>query len=160
MKLEALQAELNKVERRRIQLEQQIKARATALYTSLPGKVGLKSVDALVLALAPYASPAIQQKLQVPATMPMKIVPAKAAPAKGASAKAAPAKATRATKNRKRRYSDEKKAAIRRGLQEGKLTTKQISTKHGLPINTVKKWKRQWRLTSGSRSQKNLSKAA
>lgn len=146
MKLETLQAELNKIERRRAKLEQQIRVQAETLYTSLPRKVGLKNVDALVLALVPYASPAVRKKLDARATAPLKSSPrVKKDPA--------PAKVTQMG-DKRMRYSDEKKAAVRRAVQEGKLTIREISTKHGVPTDSIKKWKRKWGLTARRKSAK------
>jgi DNA-binding NtrC family response regulator len=148
--LESLQAELNKIERRRAKLEQQIKSQAEALYTALPRKVGLRSVDELVVALAPYASTAVRQKLQGAA--PAKPSAAKPAVQKAAPKKGAPSRGPRA------RHSEEEKAAVRRAIQEGKLTMSQIATKHGIPLDTLKKWKRNWGMTAHAQARKAASR--
>src|SRR5688572_22601026 len=56
MTIQTLEAQLKKIERQRALLSKRIAARKARQFTSLPGKVGLRSVDALILSLSPYAS--------------------------------------------------------------------------------------------------------
>jgi helix-turn-helix, Psq domain len=155
MKLDSLNAELRKVERRRLQLEQKIKAQSALLFKSLPGKVGLKSVDALVLALVPYASPALQQRIEgaVSAQASKAAAPKRANPAIAAPMKSTAAKAPKQTRGRAG-HPEEKMTAARRAFQDGKLTIREISTKHGVPTDTLKKWKRKWGLTEAPKTSK------
>jgi hypothetical protein len=93
VRLDTLQTELKKIEQRRQKLQDRIKKEATAVFTSLPQKVGLKSVDSLINALLPYASPALRQRLGG-------IAPARARAAPPAAAAKAPAKKATAKKTR------------------------------------------------------------
>src|SRR3970040_1776060 len=63
MNIQSLKAELSKIERRRARLEKQIKSRTSRQYAALPARVGLKSIDALILNLAPFASPRLRSRL-------------------------------------------------------------------------------------------------
>src|SRR2546426_12461943 len=66
MRLNTLQTELTRIERRRAQLQEQLDKEAKSVYAALPAKVGLRTVDALIQALAPYASPFLRAKLSRP----------------------------------------------------------------------------------------------
>src|SRR5262245_51660194 len=63
MNLQSLQAELSKLERKRVALEKRIKARASKQYAALPARVGLKSIDDLIVQLLPYGSKGLQARL-------------------------------------------------------------------------------------------------
>lgn len=146
MKLSSLQTELAKIERRRVLLQEQISTQAKSLYAALPGKVGLRTVDALIVALAPYASPAIRQKLHSAQPTTPKTKAAAASPAPKSSGK----KAT----GRRTPRSAAQKTAVRNAFTEGKLSIREISAKHGVPANTLKKWKMAWGLTAKAPAKK------
>ena len=145
MKLNALQVELAKIERRRAQLQHRISQQAKSLYASLPAKVGLRTVDALIMALAPYASPFVRGKLN-----PRKAATQRPRVTRAKSAVSAPAKSGK----RPRVRPAVQKNAVREAFKEGKLTTRAISTRYGVPYNTLKKWKKGWGLTSAGRGKK------
>src|SRR5512138_1899644 len=63
MNLQTLQAELNRLERRRQTLEKRIKARTSKQYAALPARVGLKSIDELILKLLPFGSNGLRSRL-------------------------------------------------------------------------------------------------
>src|SRR5262245_65574263 len=63
MNLQSLQAELSKLERKRVALEKRIKARASAQYAALPARVGLKSIDDLIVELLPFGSKGLRARL-------------------------------------------------------------------------------------------------
>src|SRR5262245_61914693 len=67
MTLQSLQAELNRLERRRQTLEKRIKERASKQYAALPARVGLKSIDDLILKLLPFGSPHLRTRLSASA---------------------------------------------------------------------------------------------
>lgn len=180
MRLEALQSELKKVEQRRLKLEQQIKKQQDELFTSLPKKVGLRSVDALVQALIPYTSPSLRQKLmngeskvtagsRAPATKPAPKAAARAAAASIPTAPSAlltpkpvtfvkvPAKrgrpsAASQSSGGRVRYPEALKAEVRKALMKGEKNSV-VAAKHGLGLDTIKKWKRKWGLTSAAKSK-------
>lgn len=154
MKIERLQVELARVERRRTRLQQQIHAQASALYTSLPRKVGLKSVDDLILALVPYASSSVQNGLQN-GSVPL----SEASPATTAYLKKSARAKTSQQGDKRARYSDEQRNGVRQDLKEGKLTTKQISDKNKVRIESVKNWKNQWGFTKRRKPKKATKKA-
>jgi len=149
MRLDTLQTELTRIERRRAQLQERIDKEAKSLYASLPAKVGLRTVDALILALAPYSSPFLRAKLSRP------LGGAKNASIATKSAPRAKAASQSAKQGRKRPpvRSAEQKSAVREAFKEGKLTTRAISNKYGVPYNTLKKWKTVWQMTK-ARSRK------
>mgnify|MGYP003694382775 CR=1 FL=1 len=55
MTIQTLEAQLKKIERQRALLSKRLAARKARQFTALPAKVGLRSVDALILSLSPYA---------------------------------------------------------------------------------------------------------
>jgi hypothetical protein len=143
MRLNTLQTELARIERRRVLLQEQLNKEAKSVYASLPAKVGLRTVDALILALAPYASPFLRAKLSRPAAGAKSVaVAVHSVPA----AKAAPQNAKKGRKRPPAR-SAEQKTAVREAFKDGKLTTREISNKYAVPYNTLKKWKTVWRMT-------------
>jgi len=150
MRLNTLQTELTRIERRRVQLQQQLDKEAKSVYASLPAKVGLRTVDSLILALAPYASPFLRAKLN------RSQAGAKNTSIATESAPAAKAASQNAKQPRQRppMRSDEQKSAVREAFKEGKLTTRAISNKYGVPYNTLKKWKTVWRMTKARARKK------
>jgi hypothetical protein len=136
MNIQSLKAELSKVERRRARLEKQIKSRTARQYAALPARVGLKSIDALILSLAPYASPRLRGRLG----------------GNGADSSAAPGK-RRGNKSKGTRYPAAVKAAVKAALVKGGKTAAQISQEYGPSVFSINDWKKQWGLAK-SRKKK------
>jgi hypothetical protein len=137
MNLQSLQAELNRLERRRQTLEKRIKARTSKQFAALPARVGLKSIDELILKLLPFGSSGLRSKLN-------------AAPrAEGGAAAALPGKRRGRPPMRSRgtRYGADVKAAVKRAVEEGGKTVAQISREYGPSVFSIKDWKKKWGLT-------------
>src|SRR5262245_31625561 len=64
MKIDAMKAQLSKIERQRHALRRQIQALQEKRLAALPAQVGLGSIDGLILALMPHASSSLRTKLQ------------------------------------------------------------------------------------------------
>ncbi|HEV7717303.1 MAG TPA: hypothetical protein VGO53_17015 [Steroidobacteraceae bacterium] len=139
MNLQTLQAQLTRLERKRELLEKRIKARATRQFATLPAKVGLKSIDELIVQLLPYGSSALRSKL------------ANGASTNGAThADGAPTGKRRGRpprKSRGTRYTADVKAAVKRAVEAGGQTVAQISKQYGPSTFSIKDWKKQWGLT-------------
>ncbi len=154
MRLENLQKELNKIEQRRATLQAQISKESAALYTSLPKKLGLKSVDSLVEALLPYASQNFRAKL---GTRPTPAAKGAASAGTGVK-KRHEAKASGATKSStsqrkvQQKHSEAVKSAVKQDFQRG-VPGKEIAAKHGVNFFTLKKWKRKWGMTKATKSK-------
>jgi hypothetical protein len=135
MNLQTLQAELNRLERRRETLEKRIKARASKQFAALPARVGLKSIDELILRLLPYGSNGLRSKLH----------PSQ----RGDGALAPPGKRRGRPPLRSRgtRYGADVKAAVKRAVEEGGKTVAQISREYGPSVFSIKDWKKKWGLT-------------
>lgn len=153
MRLDTLRAELQKLRQKEEKLQEQMK-KATSVYTTLPKKVGLKNMDELIKELLPLASLNLRHRLNGSAPGKKVVVKtAKAAPAKKVS-RPVPAKtAAKSVRGKQPAYSDQLKAAVRQDMAEGKLTTPEISKKHNVGTDTLKKWKRKWGLTAGTKGQ-------
>jgi hypothetical protein len=136
MNLQTLQAELNRLERRRETLEKRIKARASKQFAALPARVGLKSIDELILRLLPYGSNGLRSKLHTTRG------------GDGADG-AAPGKRRGRPPLRSRgtRYGADVKAAVKRAVEEGGKTVAQISREYGPSVFSIKDWKKKWGLT-------------
>jgi hypothetical protein len=132
MNLQTLQAELDRLERRRQTLEKRIKERASRQYAALPARVGLKSIDELILKLIPYGSSGLRTRLSSGGT-------------DGTSAgkrRGRPPARSRGT-----RYGADVKAAVKRAVEEGGKTVAQISREFGPSVFSIKDWKKKWGLT-------------
>jgi hypothetical protein len=138
MNLQTLQAELNRLERRRQTLEKRIKARASKQYAALPARVGLKSIDELILRLLPYGSNGLRSKLH-PAQRADGAAPAAAVTGKR---RGRPPLRSRGT-----RYGADVKVAVKRAVEEGGKTVAQISREYGPSVFSIKDWKKKWGLT-------------
>jgi hypothetical protein len=136
MNIQSLKAELSKVERRRARLEKQIKSRTARQYAALPARVGLKSIDALILSLAPYASPRLRGRLG----------------GNGADSSAAPGK-RRGNKSKGTRYPAAVKAAVKAALVKGGKTAAQISQEYGPSVFSINDWKKQWGLAKSRKKR-------
>jgi hypothetical protein len=137
MNIQSLKAELSKVERRRERLQKQIQTRTRRQFAALPARVGLKSIDALILNLAPYASPGLRSRLG----------------ANGADTTAAASGKTRGNKSKGTRYPAAVKAAVKAALLKGGQTAAQISQQYGPSVFSINDWKKQWGLAK-SRKKK------
>jgi hypothetical protein len=145
MNLQTLRARLSKVERQRIRLEQQIQKNAKRQFDSLPARVGLKSIDDLIIELLPYASPSVRAKAGSngsarPVGRPRKNATASA----GAAAR---------EKSRGVRYTAETKDAIKAALEKGGMTVAQISEKFGASSFSINQWKKRWGLTKARKKK-------
>ena len=132
MNLQTLQAELDRLERRRQTLEKRIKARASKQYAALPARVGLKSIDELILKLIPYGSSGLRTRLSSGA----------ADDVSGGKRRGRPPARSRGT-----RYGADVKAAVKRAVEEGGKTVAQISREYGPSVFSIKDWKKKWGLT-------------
>lgn len=140
MNIQSLKAELSKVERRRQRLEKQIKTRTAKQFAALPGRVGLKSIDALILSLAPYASPQLRGRF---GTMD----------GSSASVSLNGQSKRRGNKSKGTRYTAAVKAAVKAALVKGGKTAAQISAEYGPSVFSINDWKKQWGLAK-SRKKK------
>ena len=129
MNLQTLQAQLNQLERKRQQLEKRIKERASRQYAALPAKVGLKSIDDLILQLLPYGSSGLRSRLN------------------HNGADTAKRRGRPAGKSRGTRYTADVKAAVKRAVEAGGKTVAEISREFGPSVFSIKDWKKQWGLT-------------
>jgi hypothetical protein len=128
MKLQALETKLKKIERERDRLSRQLQTSRAKHFGAIPAKYGYRSVDALISALAPYASPAVRSRL-------------------GNSTTSAAAKAKKSAKSaRPTRYSDQQRAAVRALLEKGGKTVPEISNETRVAITSIIDWKKKWGL--------------
>jgi hypothetical protein len=128
MKLQSLQLQLKKVEQRQRLLQHRLERRAAKEFTSLPAKVGLKSVDALILCLAPYASPRLRNR-----------VGANESPMRVSSGRATPSGRSKGT-----RYSAAIKAEVKAAMSKGDQTAAELSKRFGPSVFSINLWKKQW----------------
>jgi hypothetical protein len=132
MNLQTLQAELDRLERRRQTLEKRIKERASRQYAALPARVGLKSIDELILKLIPYGSSGLRTRLS------------SASSPDGFTGKR---RGRPPARSRGTRYGADVKAAVKRAVEEGGKTVAQISREYGPSVFSIKDWKKKWGLT-------------
>jgi len=149
MNLQSLRAKLLQVERQRQQLEKRIQTSSKKQLEKLPGKVGLKSIDDLILELLPYASARVRgQATKLNGDHEGAAVAATTAPRRGRppkSASGAPAKS--AAKSKGTRYASETKDAIKAALEQGGQTVAQLSEKFGVSSFSINQWKMRCGLT-------------
>jgi hypothetical protein len=138
MNLRSLQAELDKLERRRQILERRIKERASRQFAALPARVGLKSIDELILKLLPYGSSGLRARLGV-AALDGRL--------DGAPRTQGP------VRSRGTRYGADVKAAVKRAVEAGGKTVEQISREYGPSVFSIKAWKKKWGLTRARRKK-------
>jgi hypothetical protein len=132
MNLQTLQAELDRLERRRQTLEKRIKDRASRQYAALPARVGLKSIDELILKLIPYGSSGLRTRLSSGGVD---------------GAFAGKRRGRPPARSRGTRYGADVKAAVKRAVEEGGKTVAQISREYGPSVFSIKDWKKKWGLT-------------
>jgi hypothetical protein len=135
MNLQSLQAELSRLERRRLTLEKRIKARASKQFAALPARVGLKSIDELILQLLPFGSNSLRSKLNAGHT------------GNGAVAPAGKRRGRPPLRSRGTRYNADVKAAVKKAVEEGGKTVAEISREYGPSVFSIKDWKKKWGLT-------------
>jgi hypothetical protein len=138
MNLQSLQAELNKLERKRVALEKRIKARASQQFAALPARVGLKSIDDLIVQLLPYGSKGLRARL--------------GAGESGASA-AGKRRGRPPRRSRGTRYTADVKAAVKAAVEAGGRTVAEISREYGPSVFSIKDWKKKWGLTRKRRKK-------
>jgi hypothetical protein len=120
MSFQSIQTELSKIARRKQQLEGR-------LFTGLPGKVGLDSVDSLILALMPYASPTLRTRI--------------------ARGRIGTFGEPPANLNKRQRFSPLVKEQVKAALRKGEKSASEISDELGPSVFSVRLWKKQWGLT-------------
>jgi hypothetical protein len=138
MNLQTLQAELTKLERKRRLLEKRIHARATRQFASLPARVGLKSIDDLIIQLLPYGSNKLRSKL---------VVAQVGTEGGNGSAVTGKRRGRPPRRSRGTRYTADVKAAVKRAVETGGKTVAEISREFGPSVFSIKDWKKQWGLT-------------
>ena len=138
MNLQALQAQLTKLERKRQQLEKRIQERASRQFAALPAKVGLKSIDDLILKLLPYGSSKLRSRLRVGYL---------GAHGGDGVSSAGGRRGRPPQRSRGTRYTADIKAAVKNAVEAGGKTVAQISREFGPSIFSIKDWKKQWGLT-------------
>jgi hypothetical protein len=135
MKIDAMKAQLSKIERQRHALTRQIQALQEKRLAALPAQVGLDSIDGLILALMPHASSTLRTKLQ-------------AIDLNGAEGEALGAGYLNGDGNGKRaRFPEALKAQIKAELEVGKKSVAQLSREYGPSHPTIMGWKREWGMT-------------
>jgi hypothetical protein len=132
MNLQSLRAKLLQVERQRQKLQKRIQTTSKKQLEALPAKVGLKSIDDLILELMPYASARIRGKTK----------PNGAEAGEPASRRARPPAKSKGT-----RYTAATKEAIKAALEKGGMTVAQLSEKYGASSFSINQWKKRWGLT-------------
>jgi hypothetical protein len=130
MDFSKIKQKLSEMERQRRALEEKIKAAQRKEFQALPARVGLESIDALILALLEYASPAMQAHFKDIAS------------GKGSQ------------DNARVKFSAELRAQIRKELEAGLKSVAQLSREYGPSHPTIMGWKREWGMTH-PRSKKN-----
>ncbi|HVY81918.1 MAG TPA: hypothetical protein VG994_13100 [Steroidobacteraceae bacterium] len=133
MNLQTLQAELNRLERRRRTLEKRIKARTSKQFAALPARVGLKTIDELILQLLPFGSQSLRAKLNAGRV--------------GNGAVTGKRRGRPPLRSRGTRYGADVKAAVKRAIEEGGKTVAEISREYGPSVFSIKDWKKKWGLT-------------
>ena len=151
MNLQTLRAKLTKVERERSKLEQQIQANAKKQLDALPAKVGLKTIDDLILELVPYASPSIRAKLMTNGSG-SSVSTGSGRPRGRPRKNAAPTEAA-TVKSKGTRYTQDVKDSIKKALEEGGLTVAAISEKYGASPFSINQWKKSWGLTKARKKK-------
>ncbi len=131
MKIEAMQAQLSKIERQRQSLERQIQALQEKRLAALPGQVGLSSIDGLILALLPHASSSLRGRLQG-------IEPEGHGVSMAVNGN---------VDGRRMRFPESVKEQVKAELQKGGKSVAQISRECGPSHPTIMGWKREWGMT-------------
>jgi hypothetical protein len=133
MKIDAMKAQLSKIERQRHALTRQIEALQEKRLAALPAQVGLGSIDNLILALVPHASSTLRTKLHA--------IDLSQGDGDGASGGHLNGNGKRA------RFPEALKAQIKSELENGKKSVAQLSREYGPSHPTIMGWKREWGMT-------------
>lgn len=136
--IQSLQTSLAKKQAELATLEKELAKARESQFTELPAKLGLKSIDALILALAGYASPRLKRALK--GVWGEKIAAAPKSEVKP-EVPAKPAKRKRA------RITPELKEKIVAALQAGGKTAGVVAAEYGVSVAAVNVIKRQAGLT-------------
>lgn len=126
MKIDAMRAQLSKIERQRQALERQIQTMQEKRLAALPEQAGFESIDHLILALIPHASPSLRLKLQN--------FELNGNGSDGFNSKRA-------------RFPEALKDQIKVELETGAKSVAQLSREYGPSHPTIMGWKREWGLT-------------
>ena len=126
MKIEAIKAQLNRVERQRSALKQRMDELRRRELSKLPEHVGLSSIDELILVLVPHASPALRERLSRGESHDDQVV---------------------TDGSRRVRFPPELRERIRAELEAGGKSVAQLSREYGPSHPTIMGWKREWGLT-------------
>jgi hypothetical protein len=133
MKIDAMKAQLSKIERQRHALTRQIQALQEKRLAALPAQVGLGSIDGLILALMPHASSTLRTRLQ-------------AADLNGADGEAVGTGYLNGN-GKRARFPETLKAQIKAELEVGQKSVAQLSREYGPSHPTIMGWKREWGMT-------------
>lgn len=128
MKIDAMRAQLSKIERQRQALERQIQTMQEKRLAALPEQAGFDSIDHLILALIPHASSSLRMRLQ-------------SIDLNGGNGAAAGSNGKRA------RFPEVLKEQIKTELETGSKSVAQLSREYGPSHPTIMGWKREWGLT-------------
>lgn len=123
-----------------LKLEKELAAEAQKQFTVLPKQFGLKSIDALIKALAPYASPRMKALL--------KGGPASAPAAAPKAAKAAPAEKAPRKRRKRAKITDEVRDNVIAAVKAGGKTNQQIADEFGISLPSVGNIKAAAKLTA------------
>jgi len=120
--LERLQSEIDELGKSKRDIERLIQRKKLLMLKALPGIHGFDSMDALILALAQFASGDLRQRI------------GDVQPASPRSGK-------------RRSYPAELRVAVRKALEAGESAS-QIARMKGISLATIMKWKKPWGLDS------------
>lgn len=141
--LNSLRESLAKKQAEVAALEQELRSAQESQFTELPAKLGLESIDAVIKALAPYASPRLRGVLSKAVGARVKSAPVAVAPA-GEKPAVAPA---RVEKRKRAKVTPELKEQIVAALQAGEKIAAEVAAEFGVSVPTVNNIKRDAGLT-------------
>lgn len=132
---------LSRMEKQRQALEHKFKLLQRKELLALPARVGLDSVDSLILALVEHASTATKARFK----------------AAGLSQTAADVSAKANGDGSRAKFPAELRSLVRKELEAGQKSVAAISRQYGPSHPTIMGWKREWGLTRprGRRSKAN-----
>ena len=139
MTIQALEAQLKKIDKQRNLLTKRLESRKARQFTSLPAKVGLRTVDELILSLTPYASPKLRG-----------LAGNGARPVQRGRKKVSAKKSGR--RGRPSPFGQDVRDAVRTLLEKGEMTSAEVGKKFGVSPYTIKDWKKQWGLSKKRRT--------
>ncbi len=133
MKIDAMKAQLSRIEKQRNALTRQIQALQEKRLAALPAQVGLDSIDSLILALLQHASPSLRSRLH-------------SIDLNGAEADLQGVGYQNGN-GKRARFPEVLKEQIKAELQTGKKSVAQLSREYGPSHPTIMGWKREWGMT-------------